>query len=266
MKRLRGLALLCAVLLEAPLSASTGGTSLAVPLHTPPRLRPDGGKTSFALSAGWAGVHGPGLSIDGPGGGWELASASARGLGGAIHAEAYMLRGSVDPSGAGRIKTTGMTGSVEGDLVWAPAGLQGRCRLYLGAQAAMSALDFSGTRSVVTASGATAVEPSGAYSLLVGFPIGASVGGALARGWTGQAGAHLATYAGGVSFYSYSLRGQRLYGSSRGVSAHVAAGGHLRAEYLPWRLSVEAGGSAASGSGDSRGLTAFWTSVGWRFF
>lgn len=257
---------LCAVLMTASLPAAAGGSSLALPLHTPPRLRPEAGKTSFSLGAGWAGLRGPGLSIAGPGGGWELAATSPRGLGGALHVEAYILRGTADPSGAGGLKATGMTGSVEGDLVWAPSGLKGPWRLYLGAQSVVSVLDFAGTRSLVTAPGATTVEPSGAYSMLVGFPVGASVAGPLGRGWTGQAGAHVATYAGGVTFYHYFLRGPHLHGASRTVSAHVAAGGHLRAEYMPWRLYLEAGGSAASRSGNSRGLAAFWLTAGWRFF
>lgn len=256
---------LCAVLLTAPLSAVARGSSLAVPLHTPPRLRPDAGKSAFALAAGWAGVRGPGLSLEGPGGGWELASASQGGMGVALHSEGYVLGGTAASSNAGRLKAVGMTGSIEGDLVWAPAGLEGPWRLYLGLQTALSILEFEGPRTVIAPSGSAAAEPSGAYSLLVGFPVGAKAGGSLGKGWTGQAGAHIVPYAGGFTLYRYFLRGTRLHGSVRRHSPYVAAGGTLGGEYTPWGLGLEAGGSASTRSGDSRGLAAFWTRLSWRF-
>lgn len=239
---------------------------MAVPLHTPPRLRPEAGKKAFAIAAGWAALKGPGLDLSGPGGGWEFASASPGRFGAAAHAEAYILGGTLDPSGSGRLKTTGMASSVEGDLLWAPSGPQGPWRLYLGAQAALSILSIASTRSIFASPGATAIEPSGAYSLMVGFPVGASVGGSLGRNWAGQAGAHLAAYASGITFYHYFLRGPHLYGRTQAVSPHVAAGGHIRVEYAPWRLSLEAGGSVASRSGNSRGLSGFWTQAAWRLF
>lgn len=263
MRSLNGLAL-SAVLLTAPLPAAAGGSSLALALHTPPRLRPAAGESAFSLGAGWASLSGPGLSLSGPGGGWELASVSAGGMGVALHSEGYALGGTADPSGAGRLNAVGMAGSIEGDLVWAPGGVEGPWRLYLGLQAALGILDLAGPRSIVVPSGSV-VEPSGTYSLLAGFPAGASVGGTLGKGWTGQAGAHIATYAGGVTIHRYFLRGTHLHRTVRRHSPYVAGGGHLRAEYAPWRLGLEAGGTAATRSGDSRGLAAVWTQASWRF-
>ena len=257
---------LCAALMAASSPAAAGGYSLALPLHTPPRLRPEAGKSSFALGAGWASLHGSGLALSGPGGGWEFATASPNGLGAALHSEGYALKGTLDPSGAGRLNTTGLAGSIEGDFVWSPSGVEGPWRLYLGAQASLSLLNMIGTRSLIVASGPHAVEPNGAYSVLVGFPVGASVGGSLGNVWTGQAGANVATCVGGVTFYHYFLRGPHLYGKSQEVTAHAAAGGYVRAEYAPWRISLEAGGSAAARSGNSRGLASLWTQAAWSLF
>lgn len=263
MRRNRAL-LVCAVLTVAGSSpAAAGGSSLAVPLSVPPSMRPDAGASSWDLEAGWASVRGPGVSLSGPGGGWGLDSASPGVWGAELHAEAFALSGDAEPAGAGTRRTTGMAGSLEADAVLAPGGASGPWRFHAGGLVGMSILDFADTRSLPGLSG-TVVEPSSAYSVLVGFPVGADYGGRLARDWTASAGTRLTVVGGGATFYGYFLRGTHAYSGSTKVDPLAMLGAHARVEYAPWRLSFQAGAEASSRSGNSRGLTGVWLLAAWR--
>lgn len=229
--------------------------------HTPPRLNPaPGSGASFALAGGWSSVSAPGLRVEGPGGGWELAFPLGKTLGGNIHAEGFALSGRVDPLSAGRRKTTGFAGNVEGELTWPAAE---SLRAYAGLSVGLTVLDVADPVLVQFSAGKFRAEPDLASSLLIGVPFGLTASREFGR-CSGSATLYALLYPGGATFFNYGIALPAAFGSSRRIDAHFAAGARLRLEYTPWGLGVEAGGGASSASGNNDGAVSGYAGLGWR--
>lgn len=248
------LAALLSLLLTSSLWAK--GDSLAVPFHVPPSLVAEPDSSGLELSGGWMQFRGAGIGLSGAGGGWEWSNSGEEGWGAAVRGHGFALSGAVQPAVGGRLKTSGFTGSLEGDAVYT----SGYWRAYAGGVVNVSGLDLFDTRRVEGF-----VEPDGAYSIVVGVPVGAELHGELGAGWSARATGFVVPWLGGATGFTYFLPGRQLYGSSKHVHAHLSAGGRVRIE-SPYRLAVEAGGSAASASGNSRALSVFYILGSWRVF
>jgi hypothetical protein len=244
-------------------SRPAAGSQFALPVHVPPSLYPQTG-SSFEAGLGWQAIRGPGLALEGPGGRWEYASVSkSASATGHVHADAFLIKGEDDPLGAGRRHVSGMTGSLEADLSWAPKAQP--LRFYTGGLVNMTSLSFSSARAINYSNGLIRVEPDTATSLVVGVPIGVNAG-SQTQNWALSAGAHGVAWLGGGSFFSYGPAGPLGIGRSRKVHPNFGGGGNLRVEYIPWRLALQSGLSANAGAGNNDPYTAGWANLTFRFF
>lgn len=238
-----------------------------VPVHAAPQLWPQAAPPqSLLLAGGWLHARAPGLSLSGPGGGWELAGALGRRTSGHFQGRAFLLDGRLDPLGSGMRKTRGMTGTVEGDLAFETDEDLFVWRAYAGLLTAFTAVDIREPFSVTFADGRLRTEPDLATSVLLGVPLGLTARTDSSKGWTLEAAAHLVIYPAAKTFFSYSLAGPFGRGSSQTVDTHASAGGRLRAEYAPWRLGLQADGSVSSASGNNDTLTLIGAALTWRVF
>ena len=228
-----------------------------VPLYLPPhRLETDqtSGPTAW-FGGGYGAANGPGMSLSGPGGFWEVAGAVDDELAVSGHGGGFLLTGTLDPFGSGRRRTTGGAGLLEADLMWAPRG-RGSYHLYTGLQGHLTVLDVRDALPVSFGGGAAVrVEPDTAASMLVGVPFGVLLPIGLGGGWSAQWQADVTAFPAGMTYFTYGPGGPSAYSGARRIDFTAAAGTGTRFSYEPWRLSLEALVRHALGFGNNEPVT-----------
>jgi hypothetical protein len=246
-------------------ATSAPASQFALPFHAPPRLRPEAGQTGLRLGLGWNAVRGADIALEGPGGGWELASMSQEGLAGHVRADAYGLSGRAAPLQGAR-RAVGLTGTLEGDASWSPGGPEGAVRFYGGAAVNLTSLSFADAGRVTLGGGRLSVEPDTALSLTAGLPLGVSARGRLGESWAIEAAANVVAWLGGRTFFTYGPTGPLGRGSSRKVDPNAGAGARFSVEHLPSRLALEAGASASAAAGNNDAHALGWAQLALHLF
>ena len=237
-------------------AGSVGAVQFHVPVHLPPHrleaARTSGPSAWFGGGYGYA--AGPGMSLSGPGGFWELAGTVSDELAVSVHGGGLLLTGEMDPFGAGRRRTTGGAALLEVDMIWAPAG-RGSYHLYTGLQGHLTVLDVRDPLPIMLGGSSTRVEPGTAVSPVLGVPFGALLPIRLGGGWSAQWQADATAFPAGVTYFTYGPGGPSAYEGTRRVDFTAAAGTGVRLSYEPWRLSLEAMVRHSLGFGNNEPVT-----------
>lgn len=231
-------------------ACAAGAAQFHIPVRLTPRPLPadaEEGPTAW-FGAGAAAARGPGMSLDGPGGFWELAWRAGRRGEVHVRGDGFILKGSLDPFGAGRRRTHGFAGSLAVDYLRAPES-GGRLRYFAGIQAGLTALDVRDPIALTAGpGGAIRVEPGTAVSLVPSVPAGA-IAWTRAGRWILEASGDASPQLGGATFFTYGPGGPSAYDSTRTIHFDLGGGARLRAHYEPWSLSLELAGRATAGFG-----------------
>ena len=248
-------------ILPVALLAFAAGTAGAVQFHVPIYLPPhrlEAARTSGPTAwfgGGYGSATGPGLSLSGPGGFWEMAGSLNEELAVSGHCAGFLMTGTLDPFGSGRRRTTGGAALLEADLIWAPRGRESY-HLYSGLQGHLTILDVRDALPIRLGGGAAVrVEPDTAASMLLGVPFGVLLPIGLGGDWSAQWQADATAFPAGVTYFTYGPGGPSAYSGARRIDFTAAAGTGARLSYEPWRLSVEALVRHALGLGNNEPVT-----------
>lgn len=263
--RMRHTIVVAAAIAAALPARDARAAQLHVPLHVPPRLDVRGGEgASLIFGLGWHRASAPGLAVDGPGGGWELAVKASRRLDIDLHlhSDGFVFGGSAEPT-AGRRETGGLSGTFELDASKGVGG--GGARVYAGALVSLTTLDVADPLTVSKTGTGLRVEPDLATSIVLGFPVGL-LWRSREEPWSPYAAAYGLFTTGGATFFSYSVGPPGFFGSSVKIDPNLGGGARAGFEYRPWRLSLEAGGGLTASAGGNESLATLYASLGWRLF
>ena len=154
------------------LAASAMGAQFHLPFHSPPSLvRPERPRNlSAGLALGAFHAAAPGLSADGPGGGWELAARAGERSSVHFHSEGFAFHGAADSGAGTRRKTGGLVGNIEADFA-RPFG-ESAAGWYVGGLVNTTIMSVADPLSFRVQGGQLRLEPDLATSLVFGLPAG----------------------------------------------------------------------------------------------
>ncbi|MBI4423046.1 MAG: hypothetical protein HY554_04935 [Elusimicrobia bacterium] len=254
-----------AFLVFAGSSGRTGAAQFHVPVHAPPRLDApaEGSGPGLLLPLGWFRASAAGLSVDGPGGGWEVGIRAGRRAAVHLHCDAFVFQGRGEPAASGRRDTGGLSGGLEFDASWP---ISEAARWYVGFLGHLTVMDVGSPLAVRLENGKIRAELDIAHSFLVGVPVGLTSRSPMGADWRRSAALSVVAYPAGSTLFSYTAAGgiPGAFGADRKIDPHLALAGRLGVEYVPWRLGLEAGGGVSTASGNNESLTQFFGGLTWR--